>query len=577
MNIIHEISIDFQRPGVRPKIHIKENDLATRRIHILFFDGGEPYPVTVSTTTAVVCYAKSDGTSGVYDHIGEGDDAHQAYQFDSNGKGVTIEIAPSMANGFGLIRCEVRLVAADQILSTFTFDIEVERSVTSGTRADDYFSYRAFDQLYSEVDAASTHIDQIAEFDPDTTQEIVYSKADLDPEYSATYVNNGYIGSNGGFTASSDYRTYYMSFTAESDVWVERLQLASWYLSIAVYRAAPATGTFVARYRSGDGNLPTADNRLHIAPGYVVAVSYGYSTPDPGRDFRLYTGQYITIPGAVHATDAMATSVAKKIGADVRTVEKTAGRITVRIGSARFEVNRYDDNAIRAHLWRTNACYATDGEGVEHTVWKDSDSDGVVKISGESDFVGGYHGDETQTDIKIFVDGNEYGEESEIDNTPFDSITIICKSDVYHCNTSQTPDVVAFKRYKVIRFDADGYTVSNRWVAQAEIRCEISYCGMLSVEDAIADGFYTNSGNEFVAVGGTASRDTACTGVTFETSCGEIEMHVSGYTQPDTFGTAVSKYTARTKVYASNFNSSSQGLITSGGVIRGVANIRIRG
>lgn len=150
MQIIHEISIDFQRVGIRPRIHVKENDAATRFVHVAFYDDGTPYAVTTSTTTALMCYAKPDGTSGVYDHIGEGEEEHQAYHFDSVGKGVTIELAPSMMVGFGLLCCEVRLVQDGDILGTFTFDVDVEKSVTTGTKADDYFSYRAIDALYKK-------------------------------------------------------------------------------------------------------------------------------------------------------------------------------------------------------------------------------------------------------------------------------------------------------------------------------------------------------------------------------------------------------------------------------------------
>lgn len=165
MKITHEISVDFKHRGLRPRIEIKENDLATRYVHVSFYCGGEPYAVTVATTDALMCYAKPDGTSGVYDTIGEGADQHDAAVFDIDGKGVTIELAPSMAKGFGLLHCEVRLVSDGQILGTFTFDIDVERSVTTGTRADDYFSYRALDQLYDYVDDAVGKIDSLASGD----------------------------------------------------------------------------------------------------------------------------------------------------------------------------------------------------------------------------------------------------------------------------------------------------------------------------------------------------------------------------------------------------------------------------
>lgn len=152
MDITSYIAADLQRIGVRSVVYTKEGDNATRFVHIALFDGSQPYSVpSYADVAAVVCFAKSDGTSGVYDQIGDGDDAHAAYIWDNDGRGLTVELAPAITDGYGLVACEVRLVSGTQTLSTWTFDIIVQKSVTSGTRGEDYFSFSALEKLQQIV------------------------------------------------------------------------------------------------------------------------------------------------------------------------------------------------------------------------------------------------------------------------------------------------------------------------------------------------------------------------------------------------------------------------------------------
>lgn len=220
MKITHEISVDFMHRGLRPRIEIKENDLATRYVHVAFYRGGEPYAVTVATTDALMCYAKPDVTAGVYDTIGEGADQHDAAVFDIDGKGVTIELAPSMAKGFGLLHCEVRLVSGGQILGTFTFDIDVERSVTTGTRADDYFSYRALDQLYSAVDSAVATADGASAKADEASASVAGAHTKADEALAA--INGITTKETADFELTGDdYTTYSKKYMRDDGVVIE--------------------------------------------------------------------------------------------------------------------------------------------------------------------------------------------------------------------------------------------------------------------------------------------------------------------------------------------------------------------
>ena len=157
-------------------------------------------------------------------------------------------------------------------------------------------------------------------------------------------------------------------------------------------------------------------------------------------------------------------------------------------------------------MWRTNTGYLKDSNGEFKPLWDDSDSDGVVKIAGEDDFIGGYHGDETFTSFKLFIDGVEYAENSEFTDKVFSELVMLCESNVYHCNTSATPDAVAFKRNKIITVNKDGYSVSNYWVAQEALTINAAYMGMLSVyryadvghTNYLINGYHTNKDYAYV-------------------------------------------------------------------------------
>lgn len=403
------------------------------------------------------------------------------------------------------------------------------------------------------------------------SKEIVLHKTDFATSYDSTYVNNGYISDTGAFSSSDSYRTYYLQAAEAFEIYLEPSS-DNPYLSIAIYNSTGiAKANFIARYRNNDSNLPTRNNRLTIAQGQWMAVTIGYSS-QADRDFNLGEGisEYTSNP-----TDEFETNVLKNLYAGKAT--KTSTALVVTLGKIKYEVNKYNNSTIRAYLWRTNACRVLDGNGVYQTVWADSDSDGVVKISGESDFIGGYHGDETETLFHLFVDGVEYNENSTFENKPFNEIVFYFESDVYHCNTSETPDVVAFKRNKIIKFNKDGYTVENYWTAQENLTCEISYCGMLSVENALINAYNTNKDYKYKALedGGT-NRSADITEVCFATPYGDLGISVENVYPNAHYGCVVSTYTGRMKVYASQFSSSAHGALSAGDVLRAKATIWIK-
>jgi hypothetical protein len=100
-------------------------------------------------------------------------------------------------------------------------------------------------------------------------------------------------------------------------------------------------------------------------------------------------------------------------------------------------------------------------------MWVDSDAEGVLQLAGtsETDAVGGYHGDELDGDIAIYIDGVPFDIANNSLNF-FENITIICNSKIYHCDS----DVLAFLKTKKLVFTADGYSVQNKFTAQKDVK-----------------------------------------------------------------------------------------------------------
>lgn len=107
----------------------------------------------------------------------------------------------------------------------------------------------------------------------------------------------------------------------------------------------------------------------------------------------------------------------------------------------------------------------------------DVEWEGVVRETGTSDFIGGYHGDEVNQYLCIMVDGKVINSDFSIRNC--EEILIVNESIINRCDT---PSDKLFRRYKVSKWNKDNYTIENRWIALANnISLDRIYMTMLSV------------------------------------------------------------------------------------------------
>ena len=134
-----------------------------------------------------------------------------------------------------------------------------------------------------------------------------------------------------------------------------------------------------------------------------------------------------------------------------------------------FLFTKTTDASINVDTYRLYNGYLKTKNGSVN-MWSNSDAEGVIKIVGEDDFIGGYHGDEIFSDINVLVDGKPIDISQTINYMKFETLDIFVESNVYHCNTSQLANTVAFKRCKHLRFKGNTYSVDNTWTAQSDLR-----------------------------------------------------------------------------------------------------------
>lgn len=281
------------------------------------------------------------------------------------------------------------------------------------------------------------------------------------------------------------------------------------------------------RYRLNDGDLPSANNKLHVSTGTLVVASYQ-------TNITIANASKIHVEGLTYElTDSVSLQESQiKPFLKTNTVAKGISQYIITNGNARYYVNYYNNNNIRVNLWRTNKCEIKADNGSYFTLWKNSDADGVVQLN-EDDFIGGYHGDEIQTLVHMYVDGSEVMPSDTFEEKAYKEIVMMFTSNVYHCNTSQEADRIAFIRNKVLIFNENGFTVKNDWIAQEDLSYILAYMGMLSIERYLSDGvtplikgYYTNKDYVYKDNATATERSDKITNVHFVTAYGDASISI---------------------------------------------------
>lgn len=144
-------------------------------------------------------------------------------------------------------------------------------------------------------------------------------------------------------------------------------------------------------------------------------------------------------------------------------------------------IYKYIENAtINMYQWKIYTIEIVDNNLLTlYPFITDIEWEGVVKELGAVDFLGGYHGDETNVILNLMIDGIEY----DINGSDFNieinnEIKIINKSTINRCNT---PGDNVFTRYKVSTWNNENYIVENKWIALQSVVLDRAYLTMLSL------------------------------------------------------------------------------------------------
>ena len=127
-----------------------------------------------------------------------------------------------------------------------------------------------------------------------------------------------------------------------------------------------------------------------------------------------------------------------------------------------YQYGRYKVDSVHVDVWRLKTVAVYDSNLIQKYLLcaNSYDCEGVLRINGQSDYIGSVHGDEIGNSVKMIIDGKEY--------STTDNIDIWCKSIVFAVNSNvyeMDSDTLAFTKDKLTIFDRNGVTVTNKWKA----------------------------------------------------------------------------------------------------------------
>ena len=148
-------------------------------------------------------------------------------------------------------------------------------------------------------------------------------------------------------------------------------------------------------------------------------------------------------------------------------------------GYIRYTYAKQVNTNINLNTWRLYDIYLCDSNKTPLTPISDAgaDLDGVVLLDGESDHIGGIHGDEQASEYFLFVDGKQYTFES-IVNMECSEIKIIVNSTITHQDSTN----VCMNKNKQTTFDKDGVHMNLCWEALEVFKIDSIRSCMFSIE-----------------------------------------------------------------------------------------------
>ena len=134
MIVTHALEMDLSRRGITPRIDVVQDDKYSRDLAISLYSLGKPW-APGQDADAVIRYAKSDGTGGVYNLLPDGTPAWRI-----EGNLVTIALAPQVCTAAGQVDLVVSLKTEKAQLSSFLIELNVQRNPVFQAVSEDYIN-----------------------------------------------------------------------------------------------------------------------------------------------------------------------------------------------------------------------------------------------------------------------------------------------------------------------------------------------------------------------------------------------------------------------------------------------------
>ncbi len=150
MEVKNKITLDLQNIDATPLLFAKQGDAGSRSVEITLTDNRALWPVP-SSAAILIRYRKASGAAGMYDTLPDG---KRAYTVDAANGRITIVLAPQMLAEPGSVRVDAAIISGTQVLATFDFSIQVERSPVDNAdlESQDYYKVASLEQINAALD-----------------------------------------------------------------------------------------------------------------------------------------------------------------------------------------------------------------------------------------------------------------------------------------------------------------------------------------------------------------------------------------------------------------------------------------
>ena len=137
MEVTHELYLDLIKKTGEQRLAAKQGDNLSRKVRMSLCSDGAAW-IIPQNAAVTIRYTRQDGASGIYDALPNGEPAYTV-----DGNTITFVMAPQMLAAEGTVMADAVLTLEGQILTTFTFWIDVQKTFAGGTEPSGENYYKA--------------------------------------------------------------------------------------------------------------------------------------------------------------------------------------------------------------------------------------------------------------------------------------------------------------------------------------------------------------------------------------------------------------------------------------------------